>query len=236
MVQIPIKGDIVDNETGSFYDFFDIACVYPQAIENQLKQANGQPVEVDIASNGGDVFAGSEIYTMLKAYNGPVTVNIVGLAASAASVIAMAGDKVNISPTAQIMIHQAWSMIEGNSDDLNHESQVLSNIDQSIVNAYVAKTGQEPDQLLQMMRNETWMTAQQAVDNGFADAILFVDEKQPQIANSLEHSFVTKSAINKLKTMQMQLQHYHDEQKQPVKHDDLLKAKLNILRGEKNED
>lgn len=227
MPKIPIKGDIVDNETASFYQSFDIACAYPQAVEDALKQANGNDITVEIASNGGDVFAGSEIYSLLKAYQGNVTVNIVGLAASAASMIAMAGDKVNISPTAQLMIHKAWSMTQGNSDDLNHESQVLDSIDQSIVNAYVAKTGLDADKIMQMMSNETWLNAKQAVDNGFADEIMFVDDKQPQFANSLEHSFISKAAINKFKNMQMQLNNYRKQQQ----NDSLLQTKLNILRG-----
>ena len=144
-------------------------------------------VEVNIASNGGDVFAASEIYTLLKGYQGQVVVNIQGLAASAASVIAMAGIQVNISPTAQIMIHKAWSQNVGNADDLTHEADILNGIDKSIAAAYQAKTGMNEEDVLDLMGNETWLTAQQAVDKGFADEIMFVDDKKPQPVNAISH-------------------------------------------------
>lgn len=120
---INIKGTIVDDETAAFYSFFGIPSSSPSAVAQILNDDEDVPdepdsdVEVNIASNGGDVFAASEIYTMLRQANAKVTVNIQGLAASAASVIAMAGDTVKISPTAQIMIHQAASNMGGNKDD-----------------------------------------------------------------------------------------------------------------------
>ncbi|BEI54989.1 ATP-dependent Clp protease proteolytic subunit (plasmid) [Lactiplantibacillus plantarum] len=156
-----------------------------------------EALEVDIASNGGDVFAASEIYTMLKNYAGSVTVNIQGLAASAASVVAMADDHINISPTAQIMIHKAWSQPAGNADDLEHEASILNGIDQSIASAYEAKTGMEQADLLQLMANGTWLTASDAVDKGFADEIMFADDKQLQPVNAIS-DIPPKSAVNKL--------------------------------------
>ena len=235
MANLKISGEIVDNDTGEFYDYFGIGnYCSPKKVEQALKdnQENGDIV-VDIASNGGDVFAGSEIYSMLKATKKNVVVNIVGLAASAASVIAMAGNQVNIAPTAQIMIHQAWSALEGNSDDMEHESQVLNSIDESIVNAYVLKTGQDRNKLLQMMQNETWLNAQQAVDNGFADEIMFVDNKKPQFNNSIGTTVITHEAINKFKNMKLKLASLTEtpkkEQKQLAKN--ILKDKLEILRG-----
>lgn len=181
---INIKGDIVDNATGEVYSWLGMDAVTPKSIADQLDALNGQATEVDIASNGGDVFAASEIYTMLRSYGGKVVVNIQGLAASAASVIAMAGDEVNISPTAQIMIHKAWMQTAGNADDLTKDSKSLDETDQSIVNAYEDKTGLDRQDLLKLMQDETWMSAKEAVDKGFADKILFVDEQQPQVVNA----------------------------------------------------
>lgn len=230
--QIPIKGDVVDNMTGSFYEFFGMPSVYPSSIEQAL--ANGSPtedVELNVASNGGDVFAASEIYTMLKNYQGNVTVNVQGIAASAASVITMAGDTVNISPTAQIMIHKAWENVQGNADDLAHESTVMDNIDQSIVAAYEAKTGMKQSDLLQLMSNETWLTAKQAVDKGFADSIMFVDEKQPQVVNSVSH-IPSKKAINKFLNLIAKAESKPEPPKQnneDTKKAQLLKEKLNYL-------
>lgn len=194
-----IKGDIVDDQTAAFYQFFGMPAVSPSGVADILNDSDGDAndsVEVDIASNGGDVFAGSEIFTMLKNYAGEVTVNIQGLAASAASVIAMAGDQVNISPTAQIMIHKAWSASTGNADDLEHEANVLNGIDESIASAYVAKTGMNQSDLLQLMSQETWLTATDAVDKGFADEIMFVNDNKIVPMNSTSH-IPSKKAINK---------------------------------------
>ena len=181
-----IKGDVVDDETATFYSFFDIPAISPGQVSSILNDdgAEDSDVQVDIA---GDVFAASEIYTLLKKYAGTITVNIQGLAASAASVIAMAGDQVNISPTAQIMIHKAWSNVSGNSDDLEHQADVLSGIDESIASAYEAKTGMKQADLLNLMSQETWLTAKEAVDKGFADNIMFVNKNKPQVVNSISH-------------------------------------------------
>lgn len=197
---INIKGDIVDNATGEVYSWLGMDAVTPKSIADQLDALNGQATEVDIASNGGDVFAASEIYTMLRSYGGKVVVNIQGLAASAASVIAMAGDEVNISPTAQIMIHKAWMQTAGNADDLTKDSKSLDETDQSIVNAYEDKTGLDRQDLLKLMQDETWMSAKEAVDKGFADKILFVDEQQPQVVNATR-SIPNHAAVNKFMTM-----------------------------------
>nr|WP_244973205.1 head maturation protease, ClpP-related [Leuconostoc suionicum] len=194
-------------------------------------------VQVNIASNGGDVFAASEIFTMLKSANANVIVNIQGLAASAASVIAMAGDTVKISPTAQIMIHQAASNGGGNKDDLSHEIDILDGIDKSIANAYESKTGMPQGDLLNMMAKETWIGAQEAVDKGFADEIMFVDEKQAAFSNSTAN-IVPKSAVNKLlnllnKSEKTKKLENTTNESQPT--DALKQSKLAILLGKEKE-
>ena len=194
---IKICGDIVDDDTAMMYDFFGMQCTSPKKVDAILNDDDPdtdtdvapdidtgdepEDVVVDIASGGGDVSAGSQIYTALRSYQGPVTVNVVGLAASAASVIAMAGDKVRMSPTAQLMIHKAWSVAQGNSDDMSHESGVLSKIDQSLASAYEAKTGMKSADVLKMMQDETWMTAKDAVRLGFADSIMFDDDDDTDV-------------------------------------------------------
>lgn len=202
MTKIPIKGEIVDNDSAVVYDWLGYDCVAPKKVEDAINNADDD-VELDVASNGGDVFAASEIYTMLKNFNGNVVVNIQGLAASAASVIAMAGDQVNMSPTAQMMIHKAWTVTMGNSDDLEHDSKMMDSTDQSIVNAYEAKTGLDRNEILKMMGDETWMTAQQAVDKGFADAVSTgQSEEQPvQVMNAVEQPLLDKTAVNKIKNL-----------------------------------
>ena len=201
MTKIPVKGTVVNNDDADIYNWLGYDYVSPQSVEDALNNANGD-VEVDINSGGGSVFAASEIYTMLKAHSGKVVVNVQGLAASAASVIAMAGDQVNMSPTSQMMIHKASTITEGNADDLSHDSKMMDTTDQSIVNAYEAKTGMKRDDILQMMSNETWMTAQDAVDKGFADSIsVGEDQKTPQLVNAVNAPMLNSTAIHKIKTL-----------------------------------
>ena len=175
---IEIKSSIVSDVVGTLYDKMGVSdYTSPKKVKAQLKDcAFSNDLSVNVSSGGGDVFAASEIYTMLRDSGKKVTVNIQGLAASAASVISMAGDTVRISPTAQIMIHKASNGIQGNADGMSHNANVLDGIDKSIAAAYVAKTGMKESDLIQMMSNETWLTAKDAVDKGFADEIMFDDE------------------------------------------------------------
>ena len=113
----------------------------------------------------------------------------------------MAGDTVRISPTAQLMIHKASNDACGNADTMRKNADVLDSIDASIVNAYVLKTGMKESDLIHLMSNETWMNAQTAVDKGFADEIMFVDENKPLITNSL-HVLPSREALNKFYNMQ----------------------------------
>lgn len=175
---VEVKGNIVSDIVGTLYDRMGVEdYTSPKKVKAQLKDsAFSNDVTVNVASNGGDVFAASEIYTMLKDSGKNITVNIQGLAASAASVISMAGDTVRISPTAQIMIHKASNGNQGNADSMAHNANVLDGIDKSIAAAYEAKTGMKETDLIQLMSNETWLTAKDAVDKGFADEIMFNDE------------------------------------------------------------
>lgn len=230
MVKIPIRGAIVDDDTAMFYDYFGRTCTSPKKVSAILNEevAEGDDIVVDIASNGGDVFVASEIYSMLKNNASNVKVNVTGLAASAASVIAMAGDTVSIAPTAQIMIHKAWTNMDGNADDLNHEAGVLNNIDKSIASAYELKTGMKQSDLLQMMSNETWLTAQDAVDKGFADEIMFVNEDDEPVMNSME-DIPSKSAINKLMNLILKADKQQNKTTSQFKNPSLKDKKLAIL-------
>ncbi|RLV18992.1 head maturation protease, ClpP-related [Streptococcus iniae] len=196
MTQIQIKGPIVSDSDLWFYDWLDMPATAPKDII--LPQDNSD-VEVIINSGGGDVYAGSEIYTALKSYQGNLTVKIVGIAASAASVIAMAGDTVEISPTAQIMIHNVSTTVSGDHKQMLHEAGVLENYNTSIANAYVNKTGLEMTELLDLMGKETWFTAQQAVEKGFADKEMFAEEikQAPQLVAGIEN-VIPSEVISKL--------------------------------------
>lgn len=199
MGKIDIKGYIVSNDDREFYDFYGMTSTYPKMVQDAIANDEDEEITLNIASNGGDVFAASEIYTMLRDSGKRIVVNIQGLAASAASVISMAGNTVRISPTAHIMIHKASSGLVGNSDDMEHQSVVLNSIDESIALAYEMKTGLKQSELLELMAKETWLNAKTAVDKGFADEIMFFEE-QIMVTNAV-HQMPSKSAITKFKNM-----------------------------------
>ena len=167
---INIEGIIVSNDDKWIYDYFGIANTAPVNIEKALNEANGEDVVIRINSNGGDVFAGSEIYDLIASYKGEVLIRVVGIAASAASVIACAGIS-EIAPTAMMMIHNVQSTAQGDYRKMEHSAVVLQNANKAIAMAYRNKTGMSEDELLDLMNSETYITAEQAVEKGFIDKI-----------------------------------------------------------------
>lgn len=146
--------------------------VTPKAFREELEADSGD-ITVWINSPGGNVFAAAEIYTMLRDYQGAVTVKIDAIAASAASVIAMAGNQVLMSPVAMLMIHDPSTIAMGNARDMEKAISTLNEVKESIINAYAFKTGLTHNRIAKLMENETWMNAKKAVELGFADEILF---------------------------------------------------------------
>ena len=149
--------------------------VTPAAFREELFAEDG-PITLSINSPGGDTIAASQIYTMLMEYPYDVTVKITGIAASAASVIAMAGTKVTMSPTSMMMVHNPWTVAMGDSAEMRRASQLLDEVKESIINAYELKTGMSRTRLSHMMNDETWMNAVKAKELGFCDEILFTDD------------------------------------------------------------
>src|SRR5574343_711652 len=129
-------------------------------------------VVVNINSPGGDVFEAATIYNLLAQHKGNVTVNILGLAASAASVIAMAGDTIKISQIGFLMIHNAWSIVIGNKDDLLEAADILEQFDESILTAYSSRAKADENKIKKMMDNENWIGAEDAEEYGLADEII----------------------------------------------------------------
>lgn len=146
--------------------------VTPQLFKDELNAGSGN-ITVWINSPGGDVFAAAQIYNMLRDYKGSVTVKIDGIAASAASVIAMAGDTVCVSPVAMMMIHNPATIAAGEAKDMEKAIAMLNEVKESILNAYETKTGLSRARISHMMDDETWFNAKKAVELGFADKILF---------------------------------------------------------------
>ncbi|WOZ73506.1 head maturation protease, ClpP-related [Limosilactobacillus reuteri] len=145
--------------------------VTPQVFQDELSQGKG-PIDLWLNSPGGDCVAASRIYTMLMNYPDDVNVKIDGIAASAASVIAMAGTKVSMAPTAMIMIHNPLTIVGGQKEDLDQAAQMLAETKESIINAYELKTNLPREKISAMMDDETWMNVNKAIELGFADAML----------------------------------------------------------------
>lgn len=150
----------------------------PKAFREELESGEGD-ITVWINSPGGNVFAAAEIYTMLRDYKGAVTVKIDAIAASAASVVAMAGSRVLMSPVAMLMLHDPSTIAYGNTKDMERAINTLNEVKESIINAYAAKSGLSHSRISNLMSNETWMNAKKAVELGFADEILF-DAEEPE--------------------------------------------------------
>ncbi|WP_181970974.1 head maturation protease, ClpP-related [Streptococcus anginosus] len=186
--------------------------VTPQLFKEELNQGNGN-ITVWINSPGGDCVAAAQIYNMLIDYKGDVTVKIDGIAASAASVIAMAGTKVLMSPVSMLMIHNPMTIAFGNKGEMEKAISMLDEVKESIINAYEIKTGMSRAKLSHLMDSETWMDAHKAVELGFADDILKRSEatdmevphvsmmySKAQVVNSLMERIATKCKIENKET------------------------------------
>jgi ATP-dependent Clp protease protease subunit len=152
--------------------------VTPQLFKDELSSGDGN-ITLWINSPGGDVFAAAQIYNMLMDYPHDVTVKIDALAASAASVIAMAGTKVCMSPVAMMMIHNPATIAIGDTEEMQKAIDMLNEVKESIMNAYEIKSGLSRHKISQLMDAETWMNAKEAVKLGFADEILFAEGNEP---------------------------------------------------------
>lgn len=176
--------------------------VSPKIFKDELNGGNGD-ITVWINSPGGDCVAAAQIYNMLRDYEGNVTVKVDGIAASAASVIAMAGDKVLMSPVSMLMIHNPMTVAYGSSDEMQKAIEMLSSVKDSIVNAYEIKTGLSRSKLSHLMDSETWMDANKAVELGFADDILKRDNNidnmvTPTVSMLYSKTAVTNSLMDKI--------------------------------------
>ncbi|HIV31350.1 MAG TPA: Clp protease ClpP [Candidatus Pullichristensenella excrementipullorum] len=174
----------------------------PPALFKADLNAGSGPITVWINSPGGDCVAAAQIYNMLMDYPGDVTVKVDGIAASAASVIAMAGTRVLMSPVSTMMIHNPLTVAMGDSEEMRRAIQMLDEVKESIINAYEIKTGLSRTQLSHLMDAETWMNANKALEFGFCDEIMFGrEEAEPEAEDSFLYSrrVVTNCLLDKLK-------------------------------------
>lgn len=203
IAKINIKGPIISTNQQWIYDWFGMEATSPKKVNQIIEKIKGKEnLEIEINSGGGDISAASEIYTAIRNYkNGNKKINIVGNAHSAASVIAMAAE-CYMSPTAMMMIHKVSTGVSGNSDDMEKMSDVLKTADKTVANAYVEKTGMSIDEALLMMKETTWLTAQQAKEKGLIDGIMFEDESK-QLVNSFS-GMIPAEVIEKMQNERLE--------------------------------
>jgi len=186
-IELRIEGEIVDDSDIWMYEWFGELATAPNDFKDQLKEFKNKDITVWVDSIGGSVFAAASIYNALKEHDGKITVKI-DKAFSAASVIAMAGDDVLMSPTALLMIHNPMTGASGDMHVMRKVADVLDTVKESIINAYVTKTGQTKEYISNMMDQESWMSANVAVKEGFANGLLYQDEPI-KVENLQEFSF-----------------------------------------------
>lgn len=174
--KLNIRGSLIPNDYKWYYDFFMMDSTTPADVKNVIDNLQqGDEIEVVINSPGGVIDVGSEIYTMLREHSDIVNIKITGEACSAASIIAMAAH-CEMAPTALMMVHCVSTSSKGNHADMEHTAEVLRTADKALCTAYMAKAGMSEKEALDMMENETWLTAEQAKEKNLIDAIMFEDE------------------------------------------------------------
>lgn len=171
MKRVGIKGTIIPNDYRNVYGYFGVEATAPADVSEAIAEADGDEIVFEINSGGGSIFAGSEIYNAIRSYQGEKRIEIVGLAGSAASMIACAAESA-ITPTGMLMIHNVSGSGYGDHQVFEREAAALQECDRAIASAYVEKTGMDRQELLDMMNAETWISAERAVEMGFVDGII----------------------------------------------------------------
>jgi len=181
-------------------DFWSGAGVTAKKVAAQLRAIGDRPVEVQINSPGGDMFEGIAIYNVLREHPQEVTVKVMGMAASAASILAMAGDRIEIGAASFLMIHNCWVVAVGNRHDLADTAEFLAPFDSAMADVYAARTGGEVKTIAKWMDAETYMSGQMAIDRGFADGLLSADSLKVD-----ETAKASDRTLNDLRVMELQL-------------------------------
>ena len=204
--------------------------VTPQLFKDELMAGSGD-ITVWINSPGGDCVAAAQIYNMLMDYKGNVTVKIDGIAASAASVIAMAGTKVLVSPVSMMMIHNPMTVAFGDSAEMQKAIEMLASVKDSIINAYEIKIGLSRTKLSHLMDAETWMDANKAAELGFADEIMqrssSAEDMEPPVVSML---YSKANVVNSLMDKVAAKCAIKSEPTRKTKADDLM-ARLNLIKN-----
>ena len=229
-VELRISGDIVNDDDVWMYEWLEIESSSPNKFKEELSNHKGKDITVWIDSDGGDVFAAAGIYNSLMEHKGNVTVKVDGKAMSAASVIAMAGGDIQMSPVSIMMIHNPLTIAAGDMHELRHTADILDTVKDTIINAYQLKTGRSRAKISEMMDSETFMSAKAAIKDGFADSMMYTESEEVITADfsfsrlSIQNN--AKLSMNKL--MNIQKEQDEKEEKDKPKATDILKAKLGL--------
>lgn len=210
-MDLNVHGDIINSDNEWIYNSLGMECVTPAKVKDAISKCkNNEVLNVYINSGGGDVFAGAEIYTLLSNYKN-VSIQIVGLAGSMASVIAMSG-YCEMSPVSQIMVHNVMSSAYGNYIDMVHQADVLKNASETIANAYIKKSGMSRAEIKSLMDNETWLSPQKALELHLIDKISDFNGKNNMLnmvascGTSMSNEFIKKMNDSRRKaTMELNL-------------------------------
>ena len=195
-MKISIRGPIVSSNNHRFYQWYGMEATSPKSVADALAKGGGERAEVEINSGGGEIFAASEIYTALRNYAGGVHIRIVGLAASAASIIAMAGGS-EMTPTGMMMIHNVQTSADGDYRQMEHTAGVLRDANHAITSAYMAKTGRSEKEIAAMMDAETWITADRAVALGLIDRVMEMGGEQKPLAADFYSGMLSEDALRR---------------------------------------
>lgn len=198
MREFDLNGVIVNNDDAWVYDWFELDYTSPAKLKGFLAAADGDDVQININSGGGDLYSGINIHDMIKDYKGNVEIHVSGLAASAASIVAMAG-KCLMSPASILMIHNASQQDYGNKRDKTKAASDLAVHDRGIAAVYAQKTGIDLSEILHMMDKETYLDAQTALEQGFVDGILTDIETAPRVAAAVGNGLLPQDVINELR-------------------------------------
>ena len=223
-IELRIEGDIVSDDDAWLYEWFGMPATSPNAFKSALAEHEGKDITVWVDSYGGDVFAAAGIYNALMEHRGKVTVKVDGKAMSAASVIAMAGGEIHMSPVAILMIHNPLTMAAGDAREMRHTADVLDAVKETIINAYQLKTNKSRNKIAAMMDDETWMSAKTAIKEGFADGMLYSETPAPDsVLDFSRHAVMNTATETMKKVAEFTRKRVRAE---PEPNTDVLKAKL----------
>lgn len=220
------QGNIIEMYDNIGYDWWTDGGITAKSVSDQLRRMRGQDVEIRINSPGGDMFEGIAIYNVLREHDGEILVKIMGMAASAASIIAMAGDTIKIGAASFIMIHNCWVIALGNRHELRETADWLAPFDQAMADVYAARTNQDVQDIVKWMDSETYMSGTTAIERGFADELLASESVMED-----DEARAQAKEVHSVRAMEMSLMASGQSRSQARAHINKIKGKPDAARS-----